>query len=438
MSDGERAMSYWNRRSVAVLGVPFDNVTMNEAMDLIEEKIDERGFHQVATANVDFVMHAINDQGLQEMLCSCDLIVPDGMPVVWASRLMGAGLKERVSGVDLIPRIAALAARRGYGVFLLGASEQSSRRAAEVLQERFPKLRIVGRCSPPLSPLEDMDHERILSRIERARPHILLVAMGHPKQEQWLAMHRHRLTVPLCMGIGASLDFLSGTASRAPVWMQKSGLEWLYRVAQEPGRLTKRYLKDAITLARHLPVQVAANAIQPRNVKNSAVQTEGRDNCSIITIRGSLTGSLLTEFEVQLGRAVQDNRHVVLDLSQTAYLGLDSVGFLTHFGKMMKRRRRHLWLSAMPTHLMRVFRAARMSHYFACTSSVSDAVYRINKSENRLYSDVFEVVEFPSPARDVKVRAEMLKDLCRRIVSVSQDTRRTSAHTSARASAVRP
>ena len=115
-------MSYRNRRSVAVLGVPFDNVTMHEAMDLIEEKIEEQGFHQVATANVDFIVNAIHDQSLQEMLCSCDLVVPDGMPIVWASRLMGAKLKERVSGIDLIPRLAELAAKRRYGIYLLGAS----------------------------------------------------------------------------------------------------------------------------------------------------------------------------------------------------------------------------------------------------------------------------------------------------------------------------
>ena len=113
-------MAQWDRRSVAVLGVPFDNVTMCEAIDLIEKKIEESGFHQVATANVDFVMNAIYDKGMQEMLCSCDLIVPDGMPIVWASRLIGSRLKERVSGVDLVPRLAELAARRDYGVFLQG------------------------------------------------------------------------------------------------------------------------------------------------------------------------------------------------------------------------------------------------------------------------------------------------------------------------------
>jgi UDP-N-acetyl-D-mannosaminuronic acid transferase (WecB/TagA/CpsF family) len=141
------AMSYRNRRSVAVLGVPFDNVTMHEAMGLIEEKIEEQGFHQVATANVDFIVNAIHDQSLQEMLCSCDLVVPDGMPIVWASRLTGSKLKERVSGVGLLPRLAELAAKRRYGIYLLGASEKTSRRASEVLKKRFPKLRIVGRHS---------------------------------------------------------------------------------------------------------------------------------------------------------------------------------------------------------------------------------------------------------------------------------------------------
>src|SRR5271168_1902050 len=222
-----QVMSDWNRRSVAVLGVLFDNVTMREALDVIEEKIEERGFHQVATANLDFAINAIHDHSLQEMLCSCDLIVPDGMPIVWASRLMGAKLKERVSGIDLIPRLAELAARRRYGIYLLGASERSSRRAAEALKKRFPKLRIVGRYSPPNTPLSEMDHEAILSRIEEAQPDVLLVAMGHPKQERWLAMHRQRLKVPLCMGVGASLNLLGGTASRAPLWMQAAGFEWL-------------------------------------------------------------------------------------------------------------------------------------------------------------------------------------------------------------------
>ena len=178
--------------TVAVLGIPFHNVTMDEAVALIEEQIREGGFHQVATANVDFLRHSMRDRDLRNIICSCEMIVPDGMPVVWISRLIGTPLKERVTGIDLVERLAAVSARRGYGIFLLGASESRSQRAAKVLKQRYPDLRIVGRYSPEPQPLEEMDHEEILRRIEEAKPDILLVAFGNPKQEQWLAMHRDR------------------------------------------------------------------------------------------------------------------------------------------------------------------------------------------------------------------------------------------------------
>jgi N-acetylglucosaminyldiphosphoundecaprenol N-acetyl-beta-D-mannosaminyltransferase len=410
---------------------------MREAIDVIEEKIEERGFHQVATANVDFVINAIHDQSLQEMLCSCDLIVPDGMPIVWASRLMGAKLKERVSGIDLIPRLAELASRRHYGIYLLGASERSSRRAAEVLKKRFPKLHIAGRDSPPITSLSEMDHEAILRRIEQAQPDVLLVAMGHPKQERWLAMHRHRLKVPLCMGVGASLDFLAGEFSRAPIWMQTAGLEWLYRAAQEPRRLAQRYLVDAYGLARHLPAQLAANAIQPRTGRKPTILTDRQGNASVISISGNLTGSLVTEFEQQLGEAYREDRHIVLDLAKTTYFGLDSLGLLVHLAKKMNDRERQLWLTAAPPHVIRVFRAARMHGYFGVTPTVSDALYRVRKSESPSASEAIVVHSFTNPARDKHVQVEMLKDLCRKIVFFSQATRLGAGRPSTSSSATR-
>jgi N-acetylglucosaminyldiphosphoundecaprenol N-acetyl-beta-D-mannosaminyltransferase len=407
---------------VAVLGVPFDNVTMHEAIELIEEQIEERGFHQVATANVDFVVHAMSDQVLQEVLCSCDLIVPDGMPIVWASRLMGCKLKERVSGIDMVPLLAELASRRGWGMFLLGASEVSSQTAAEVLKKRYPKLRIVGRYCPPVSDLEEMDHEEILSRIEQAQPHILLVAMGHPKQERWLAMHRNRLRVPLCMGVGASLDFIAGVVSRAPVWMQRTGLEWLFRAAQEPRRLAQRYMADAFGLARHLPAQVAANAIQPRKHLNAAIQSKRLATASVIAVTGNVSPAMLTELEDHLDRAQYEDNDIILDLSETAYFGLDSVALLVHLAKVMKRQNRQFWLTGVPAHVMRVIRAARMNHYFVSVPSVRDALYRMRKSESRILAQSATLTYEPS-TRDVHVQVAILKDFCKRIVLLSQSMR---------------
>jgi N-acetylglucosaminyldiphosphoundecaprenol N-acetyl-beta-D-mannosaminyltransferase len=412
-------MSHRQRKSVALFGVPFDNVTMREAVDLIEKQIDERGFHQVATANLDFVMNAISDKALQRSLCGCDLIVPDGMPIVWASHLMGTKLKERIAGVDLIPHLAELSCRRGYGIYLLGASEDNSRRAAELLVQRFPGLRIVGRHSPPVAPIGKMDHDSILARIERARPDILLVAMGHPKQEQWLAANRHRLNVPLCMGIGGSLDIIAGTLSRAPVWMQTTGLEWFFRFCQEPTRLGRRYGKDAYGLIRHLPPQFAATAIQPRRASVPAITVWKLVNARVISIDGDLTTSLLAELDAHIALAIHEERHVILDLAKAAYIGPDAIASLLHSAIELNGNNRQLLLAEIPNHLRRVLDSAQLKHCFVTSPSVPDAVYRINKDESRLPSELVAMSGHASVARSVHVQVEMLKDFCERIIAVS-------------------
>src|SRR5271156_529538 len=255
-----------NNGSVAILGVPIDNVTMQQVLGAIEASIDEGGFHQIATANVDFLINSIHDLELKEILSACFLVLPDGMPLVWASRLMGASLQERVSGADLVPRLIELAELRNYSIFLLGSSEASSRGATQWIGQHYPKARVVGRYCPAFAELEEMDHEDILLQIEAAHPDILLVAFGSPKQEKWLAMHRHRLRVPVCIGVGGSLDLLAGLLPRAPLWMQRSGLEWFFRICLEPARLSLRYARDAYGLARYMTVPLAATAAQKKRL----------------------------------------------------------------------------------------------------------------------------------------------------------------------------
>lgn len=424
------------RSSVAVLGVPFDNVTMDEAVDWMEQTINQRGFHQVATANVDFLMHAIRDKELQAILCSCDMVVPDGMPILWAARLMGVQLKERVSGVDLVPRLAQLSAARGYGIYLLGAEDQIARRAAESLKERFPGVRIVGRYSPPVGPLEDMDHEGILRRIERTRPDILLVAMGNPKQEKWLAMHRDRLRVPICMGVGGTLDLLAGALSRAPKWMQNSGLEWLHRTSQEPGRLAKRYLNDAAGLALHLPPQVALSVAQPRKPVQSALQAYDTGTSLVLVVSGDVNSGILRQFERLMEQVRQDNRHVVLDLSNTAYLGADSLGALLRQATLMKRQHLQLWLACLPAHIRRVLRSARIEHFFPISPSIADAAYRIAKTERMLPPELAAVRSLSPEVRNrASIQMEILQELCERMSAVSENAEFDLAGFRTRASA---
>src|SRR5271154_4150269 len=283
-------MQSLNTGSVAILGVPIDNVTMQQVLGAVETSIEEGGFHQIATANVDFLINSIHDIELKEILSACFLVLPDGMPLVWASRLMGASLQERVSGADLVPRLVELAAARGYSIFLLGSTEASSEGAENWIRRNHPKARLAGHYCPAFAELDEMDHEEILLQIEAAHPDILLVAFGSPKQEKWLAMHRHRLRVPVCIGVGGSLDLLAGLLPRAPLWMQRSGLEWFFRICLEPARLSLRYARDASGLARYMTAQLAATAAQEKRFALNSITEETIGSATVLRVAGSLTG----------------------------------------------------------------------------------------------------------------------------------------------------
>ena len=249
--------------TVALFGLPITNVSMVQAVARIEQQILSGTTHQIATANLDFARNALKDPYLQRIICDCSMVLPDGAPMLWASALLGRPLKERVTGVDLIPQLAKLSVEKGYTIFFLGSTESCSRQAAEVLERRFPGVRIVGRYSPEIAPLHQMDSEEMLRQIERVEPDILLVAFGNPKQELWIHRNRERLRVPVSIGIGGALDMIAGSLKRAPQAVQMLHLEWLYRMVQEPRRLLPRYVHDAVAMFRHLPIGVAASRMQP-------------------------------------------------------------------------------------------------------------------------------------------------------------------------------
>lgn len=232
------------RFPVSILGVPFDPVTTEEALARLAAMVAARRPHYVVTPNVDFLVQAQRDAELHRILGEADLVLCDGQPLVWASRWLGNPLPERVAGADLTPRLVAQAARLGHRLFLLGATPESNAAAAGRLQARHPDLLLAGHYAPPFRPLEQMDEADIAARIKAARPDLLLVSFGCPKQEKWIARNYRALGVPVCLGVGATIDFLAGRVRRAPTWMRRSGLEWTFRLAQEPRRLFRRYATD--------------------------------------------------------------------------------------------------------------------------------------------------------------------------------------------------
>lgn len=197
----------------------------------------------MVTANVDFVQRAAKSVEIRELYRRADWIVADGVPLLWAARLRGRSLPERIAGSDLVWRLAERASREGRSLYLLGGEGEAARIAAERLQERFPGLSIAGCWSPQVGARPGDDEiERLARRIVPGHPDLVLVALGSPKQEWVISGLRPRLPGAWMLGCGITFSFVAGQVQRAPIWMQRAGLEWLHRLAQEPRRLAGRYL----------------------------------------------------------------------------------------------------------------------------------------------------------------------------------------------------
>lgn len=229
-----------------MFGINIDNVTLNEACDIIINKAkNKETYDYVVTPNVDHIVKLQHDPLLREIYRNASLILADGMPLIWASKLLGYPLKEKVSGSDIFPQICRIAAQEGLTTFFLGGMPGVAEKAKNVLVKRYPKLSVVGLYSPPFGfEKNEQENKKVIDMIKEASPDILFVGLGCPKQEKWIYKNLQEIKVPISLGTGAAFDFVAGTVKRAPKWMQKSGLEWFWRFSQEPRRLFKRYFID--------------------------------------------------------------------------------------------------------------------------------------------------------------------------------------------------
>ena len=230
---------------IKFMNIEIDNLSMKETLLEIDKLIKANKNSFVVTPNVDHIIQLQKGGELLEAYNQANLILTDGKPLIWISKWYGNPIKKKISGSDLFPHLCALAAYKGYKMFFLGAAEGVAAKAAENLKKKYKGLQVVGTYSPPKGFKKDEEEmEKIRNMIKESNPHILIVALGCPKQELFILHNKERLGVPLSLGLGASLDFEAGNIKRAPKWMANHGLEWLYRITQDPKRLAKRYFID--------------------------------------------------------------------------------------------------------------------------------------------------------------------------------------------------
>ena len=218
---------------VEILGVKVDAVTMAQAVERVEKLIAEKNSSMVATANAEMLLNATHDAELKKILNAAALVVPDGAGTVWAARHLGKHMPERVAGFDLVQELMKISPARGIKFFLFGAAPGIADKAKLKAEQLYPGIKIVGTRNGYFKPA---DEPEIISQIKNSRPDILLAALGVPKQEKWLFKYKDELKVPVSIGVGGTFDVMAGVVKRAPLWMQKARLEWLFRAMLQPSR----------------------------------------------------------------------------------------------------------------------------------------------------------------------------------------------------------
>lgn len=237
-------------RRIELFGIRIDAMRLREAVTKLSQWLDEeqRSCRYVVTPNVDHVVMFQERADLRAVYREASMVLADGAPVVWSSRLLGKPVPERVAGSDLTPAIfQSMVATRKLRTFLLGAGPGVAERAADNIHKQWPGVEVVGCYSPPMGfERNEAENAKIIQLVNEADTELLVVGLGAPKQELWIHKHARQLRVRVALCVGATIDFLAGEKPRAPRWMQKVGLEWLHRVASEPRRLFKRYARDAM------------------------------------------------------------------------------------------------------------------------------------------------------------------------------------------------
>jgi N-acetylglucosaminyldiphosphoundecaprenol N-acetyl-beta-D-mannosaminyltransferase len=233
-----------------LLGLPFHDLTLAETLDYCGEAMQAGGSRYLVTANVDFTTQAYQDPDLRKIVFFADRVVCDGMPLVWLSRVLGYPLRERVAGSDLVPKLLEICGKRGHAVYFFGSDLATLEAAKAIVEARYAGLKVVGIDSPPMGAVVEWDNEALCAKMRASGAQLLLVCLGCPKQERWISAHHRETGIPLSIGVGASLDFITGKQKRAPRWMQKTGLEWFWRMSGSPSRLVTRYGKDLVFLVK--------------------------------------------------------------------------------------------------------------------------------------------------------------------------------------------
>ncbi|MBF0119530.1 MAG: WecB/TagA/CpsF family glycosyltransferase [Desulfobacterales bacterium] len=388
----------------SVFGIPIDNINMDEAVKIIFSMIDEYSIDKkprlIATVNIDFLVNTLswfsgipNHPELLSILRRADIVTADGMPIVWLSKLIGSPIKERVTGSDLVPMIAKEAEIKGKSIYFLGGREGVGLKAAEILKGKYPELKIAGYSSPFVnihgealnSAIED--DIPIVSHINKSNPDILLVAFGNPKQEMWFRRNNDRLNVAVTIGIGGTFEFITGGVARAPKWMQKLGLEWVFRISQDPKRLWKRYLLGFFKfpimifpiIFYHYYRKWIFNSFNKKKIKNIELNYQvGDGTIHILTLPDYVDG------KNYLSDEYLKSSNIIIDFSNTRFIEASGIGFLLKIWKYALKNGKRIYVCSIKKSVLRILKINRVFDIFSdiICQDINGAIVKLKENES--------------------------------------------------------
>jgi N-acetylglucosaminyldiphosphoundecaprenol N-acetyl-beta-D-mannosaminyltransferase len=379
--------SYPANPAIAILGVPFDNVTPAEASVLVGQMLASRQPHYLVTADIDFALQAQGDDELRRILFDAHLVLCDGAPLAWASRLLGNSLPERLAGSDLAPLLIKLATARKLRLFFVGATSDATGQAIAKLKSRNPELNVTGAAPDSLN-LHEMDHEALRKRITEARPDILFVAFGCPVQEKWIAMNYQALGVPVVVGVGTTAQFLAAQTDHAE-------LGFFTRLAQLPPRLFRRYVRDPWVFSWILLAQWWQ--LRPRPAAPGAIQVsspvKAEETWQWVRLPERLDLAAIRNDVLLVDQVLADGRHCLLQLDKVEFIDSTGIGLLIRLHKKIRATGRQLILLDPSPAVKRALALMHLQDFFA-TATDFDSARQLIETRDR------EEAEAVRPAAD--------------------------------------
>jgi N-acetylglucosaminyldiphosphoundecaprenol N-acetyl-beta-D-mannosaminyltransferase len=356
-----------------LLGLPIDALDMDRTVEAVRRAIRLKQPCFLSTPNLNFLIACRSDPAFRRSVVDSDLSVADGMPLVWMARLLGIPIPERVAGSGLVERL-----RQGDGddpvkVFFFGGPDGVAETACRALAQEKSGLVGVGFASPGFGDIGEMSRPEIIDRINRSGADFLVVALGAKKGQAWIRHNRARLTVPVVSHLGAVVNFVAGTVGRAPEWMQKAGLEWLWRIREEPA-LWRRYWRDGLAFSRLFLTRVLPYAwflghcrLGARDWPAASVAAEAEAGRLLLRLRGAWTRADLALFRSRLAPEILAGRDLHLDLGEVPYVDSAFVGFLILLRGHQERQGRGLHIAPVSGPVQRIFKYGCVE-YLLCPS----------------------------------------------------------------------